>query len=183
MAAVTILGVDGGSRKTGFAVLKIENSEARLFYAELLRLDLVPYRDYPTARRLLRLKERTTELILEYRPDIVVVEKIRVNRGGRNMDSTLISAQSEAAASMGVHQASMEPLLVLANQVSSTLGIKGRSRDAKKQQTQDKIQKLFLDDLMGLGLYDPINGVQEDIADATALALVGRVYAKKEASN
>lgn len=179
MAAVTILGVDGGSRKAGFALLKFEKGGARLFYAELLRLDLARHKDLTLAERLYQVMQKTAELTRVYRPSIVVVEKIRVNRGGRNIDSTMISAQAEAAAAVGAVSAGCEPTLVLANQVASTLRLTGRKREEKKKQTQEKIIKLFGDDLLELGLLDPVKGVQEDIADATALAFVGLTYHNK----
>lgn len=78
--AIHILGIDPGSRFTGFAALKVSGDHFELVRAGVFTLDA----EKEFSRRLLKLSQNLQELVEVFRPHYVVVEKIFL---GRNADS------------------------------------------------------------------------------------------------
>jgi crossover junction endodeoxyribonuclease RuvC len=77
----TILGLDPGSRKTGFGLLRIETGSAGIerLASGALRLD----EDRPFAERLPELRDGIIRLIREHRPDEAALETCFVARSVR----------------------------------------------------------------------------------------------------
>jgi crossover junction endodeoxyribonuclease RuvC len=95
---VRILGVDPGSRLTGFGVIDIENGQARYVTSGCIRLP-----DGPLAERLKVIFESMTELVATHRPSIMAVERVFMHR---NADSALKLGHARGAAiCAGVTQA------------------------------------------------------------------------------
>lgn len=70
-----ILGIDPGSRITGFGVVDFENLRARYVTSGSVRST-----DGPFADRLRLIFRSVAEIVAEYRPDAVAVESIFVHR-------------------------------------------------------------------------------------------------------
>lgn len=98
MTHIRILGVDPGSRLTGFGVIDFENGQARYVTSGCIRLS-----DGPLAERLKVIFESMTELVVTHRPSIMAVERVFMHR---NADSALKLGHARGAAiCAGVTQA------------------------------------------------------------------------------
>jgi crossover junction endodeoxyribonuclease RuvC len=78
--SLTILGVDPGSRITGFGVIKVANGQIEHVNHGVILLD----GDASFPSRMTELGESFREVMGKYRPDHVVIEKIFL---GKNADS------------------------------------------------------------------------------------------------
>jgi crossover junction endodeoxyribonuclease RuvC len=78
--SLTILGVDPGSRITGFGVIKVQNGQIEHINHGVILLDADA--SFPT--RMTELGESFREVMEKYRPNHVVIEKIFL---GKNADS------------------------------------------------------------------------------------------------
>lgn len=90
MTHIRILGVDPGSRLTGFGVIDIESGRSRYVTSGCIRLP-----DGPLAERLKVIFESMTELVASHRPDIMAVERVFMHR---NADSALKLGHARGAA-------------------------------------------------------------------------------------
>ncbi|MDX1656754.1 MAG: crossover junction endodeoxyribonuclease RuvC [Candidatus Competibacteraceae bacterium] len=88
---VRLLGVDPGSRITGFGLIDLEGHHSRYITSGCIRLD--PAR--PLAERLQMIFESVARLIGEHRPNEVAVEQVFMHR---NPDSALKLGQARGAA-------------------------------------------------------------------------------------
>lgn len=78
--SVRILGIDPGSRVTGFGVIDFQDEQMRHVNHGIIQLGA----DESFPLRLRALGESITEIISRYRPNVVVIEKIFL---GKNADS------------------------------------------------------------------------------------------------
>lgn len=78
--AITILGVDPGSRITGFGVVRFENGRLEHINHGVILMD--DKTSFPA--RILELGQSFQEVLQKYNPDEVVIEKIFL---GKNADS------------------------------------------------------------------------------------------------
>ncbi|KYG67747.1 crossover junction endodeoxyribonuclease RuvC [Bdellovibrio bacteriovorus] len=78
--SVTILGVDPGSRITGFGVIRVENGRIEHINHGVILLDA----DQAFPYRMKELGSAFREVMTKYQPDQVVIEKIFL---GKNADS------------------------------------------------------------------------------------------------
>ncbi|MFP5519033.1 MAG: crossover junction endodeoxyribonuclease RuvC [Bdellovibrionia bacterium] len=78
--SLTILGVDPGSRVTGFGILRVERGQ--IFHVNH-GVILLPEKS-PFTERVLELGQAFREVLAKYQPDHVVIEKIFL---GKNADS------------------------------------------------------------------------------------------------
>jgi len=86
-----ILGIDPGSRLTGFGVVQIlSNGKVSYVASGVIKVPLVDL-----AERLRVIYEGVSEIITRYRPESVAVEKVFM---ARNADSALKLGQARAAA-------------------------------------------------------------------------------------
>ena len=150
-----ILGIDPGSRKTGFGIIEIEGR--KIHHVINGRL-LVGDGDFPD--RLKQIFEGLTDIIDRYQPDMMAIEKVFLHK---NADSALKLGQARGAAicagvshNLTVHEYS-------ATQIKKAVVGNGH---AKKEQVQY---------MMSVILSLP-EMPQEDAADALACALTHANY-------
>ena len=149
-APLRILGVDPGSRVTGYGLIEVVGSRQRCVAQDVIRLP-----ERPLEQRLLVLLTRLRELIVEHRPDEVAMEEVFVRR---NVASALVLGQARGAALCAVAEAGL-PLHEYAP-ASIKLAVAGSGR-AEKVQIQRMVRVL---------LNLPA-APAEDAADALACAL------------
>ncbi len=145
-----ILGIDPGSRKTGFGII-----ESGRYYPTYIVSGVIRVEKFSGAQRLKNIFESICQLIDQYQPDVMSVEKVFMYK---NPKSALILGQARgvilcAGALKGIPIMEYTP-----TQIKSTIVGKGH---ASKDQIQYMVHTLLkLTDLP-----------QEDAADALACAL------------
>jgi crossover junction endodeoxyribonuclease RuvC len=149
-ARARILGLDPGSRHTGFGVVDCRGNEA--VYVTCGAISTVR-KDFPG--RLQEIFERVRELAVEYRPTEIAIERVFVNR---NVDSALKLGQARGAALCGVFAAAAEVFEYSPREVKMAVVGSGA---ADKQQVQHMVRALLrIEGRLGA-----------DAADALAVAL------------
>ncbi|MBW6512583.1 MAG: crossover junction endodeoxyribonuclease RuvC [Desulfuromonadaceae bacterium] len=146
-----ILGIDPGSRITGYGV--IEKTGNRLVHID--NGPLVTKSTAPFADRLKQIYDGLGEIICRYAPEVVAVEQIFV---ARNVNSALKLGHARGAALLAGVNANLPIFEYTALQVKSAVVGYGR---ADKQQVQQMVRVL-------LSLPEI---AQEDSADALAVAI------------
>lgn len=149
-SSVRILGIDPGSRITGYGVIEVAGGRSRCLTQDVIRLG-----DGPLPQRLLRLLEQLRALIQDLRPQEVAMEEVFVKR---NVASALVLGQARGAAICAVAEAGL-PLHEYAP-ARIKLAVAGSGR-AEKPQIQHMIKIL-------LNLQSK---PRTDAADALACAL------------
>ena len=147
---VRILGIDPGSRFTGFGLIEVAGGKSRCLAQDVIRLG-----DGPLPERLLALMQRLCAVIAEFRPAEVALEQVFVRR---NVASALVLGQARGVAVCTVAEAGL-PLHEY-SPASIKQAIAGNGR-AEKHQMQHMVRLL-------LNLPE---APQEDAADALACAL------------
>lgn len=146
-----ILGIDPGSRLTGFGVIHVlSNGKISYVASGVVRVPAVSL-----AERLKVIYEGVSEVIGAYRPDAVVVEKVFM---ARNADSALKLGQARAAAVLAAANRQLPVSEYSALQVKQSLVGKGH---AQKEQVKHMVKALL--ELSG--------NPQADAADALACAI------------
>jgi len=145
-----ILGLDPGLRITGFGV--IEESNKKLIYIASGAVK-IPLGELPV--RLQTILEGVSEIIQEYRPQEVAVEKIFVNI---NPHSTLMLGQARGAVICAAVLNKLAVAEYTALQVKQAVVGRGH---AKKEQVQEMVRRL-----LALG-----GNPGPDAADALACAI------------
>ena len=145
-----ILGIDPGSRLTGFGIIDADGARVRHVVNGAIRTA-----DGPFPQRLRCIFEQLSQVLDEYRPDAVAVEQVFVNR---NVDSALKLGQARGAAICAavvrdLPVAEYAPLQIK----QAVVGTGG----ANKEQVQFMVRAL-------LKISQPL---QPDAADALAVAL------------
>jgi crossover junction endodeoxyribonuclease RuvC len=97
--AVRILGIDPGSRTTGFGLIETAASKNRCISHGVLRIP-----EGPLPARLLEIYRRLAELLREHQPDEVAIEQVFVRE---NAASALVLGQARGAAICAVAIASL----------------------------------------------------------------------------
>src|SRR5687768_13531362 len=95
-----ILGLDPGSRHTGFGIVECRDSEA-VYIAS----GAISTTESQFAGRLQQIFQRVRELVAEYQPAEIAIERVFVNK---NPDSALKLGQARGAALCGVFAATTE---------------------------------------------------------------------------
>jgi crossover junction endodeoxyribonuclease RuvC len=85
-----ILGLDPGSRRTGYGVIAVQGPQSHCLAHGRIEVDGLPF-----AERLARIHAGVAELIARWAPAEVAVERVFV---GRNVDSALKLGQARGAA-------------------------------------------------------------------------------------
>ncbi|MGQ0587892.1 MAG: crossover junction endodeoxyribonuclease RuvC [Gammaproteobacteria bacterium] len=145
-----ILGIDPGSRVTGYGLIEVQGSRQRCLAQGVIKLP-----EKALEQRLLLLLTRLRELIAEHRPDEAAMEQVFVRR---NVASALVLGQARGAALCAVAEAGL-PLHEYAP-ASIKLAIAGSGR-AEKPQIQRMVKVLL----------NLSAAPAEDAADALACAL------------
>lgn len=148
--ATRILGIDPGSRLTGFGLVEVTGAKSRCLTHDVIRLG-----DGPLPERLLALMVRLRAVCAEFKPDEVAMEQVFVQR---NAASALILGHARGVAVCAVAEAGL-PLHEYAP-ASIKQAITGNGR-ADKLQVQHMVRAL---------LNLPV-APAEDAADALACAL------------
>lgn len=150
MTAVRILGVDPGSRYTGYGI--IESTGGKNRYLACGRINAT-VGEMP--QRLLKILQGLGAVIAEFQPQEVALEEVFVNK---NMASALVLGQARGAAICAVAQAALPLSEYAAAQVKLALVGNGR---AEKAQVQHMVKVL-------LNLRE---AMAADASDALAVAL------------
>lgn len=147
---IRILGIDPGSRLTGFGVLDLDGEEATYVASGVVKsLD----GDFPA--RLKCIYESMTSIMDEYRPSVIAVESVFMHR---NAGSALKLGHARSAALCATFSFDVEVHEYAPREIKQAIVGKG---SATKEQIQHMVVRL-------LGLpQSPV----EDAADALAAAL------------
>lgn len=149
--SMTILGLDPGSRYTGFGVVAGSGSRVRLI--DQGRIVLPPSR--PLAERLGLLSRRLDEILDRHRPDIAVLEGLF---SGVNVRSLIVLAQARGALLAALSRAELEICEYTPSQIKSAVTGSGR---ADKEQVAKMVRMI-------LGYRDELS---VDASDALAAAI------------
>ena len=90
--ACRILGLDPGSRRTGFGVIAVEGPDSRCLAHGHIEVEALPL-----AERLARIHAGVSALIAQWRPTEVAIERVFL---GRNVDSALKPVKHAALRSL-----------------------------------------------------------------------------------
>lgn len=149
--AVRVLGIDPGSRLTGWGIVEHAASATRHVDNGVLVLDAKA----PLCDRLLAIHEGVTALIAEHAPDVVAVEGVF---SARNAGSALKLGQARGAALVAASRAGLPVFEYAPTEVKQSVVGTGR---AEKEQVQQMIRII-------LGLREV---AQADASDALAVAV------------
>lgn len=145
-----ILGIDPGSRKTGFGVVESGRYHATYVVSGVIRVE-----KFSGAQRLKNIFESVCQIIDQYQPDIMAIEKVFVHKNPR---SAIILGQARGVILCAAAIKDVPIMEYTPTQIKSTIVGKGH---ANKEQIQYMVQNI-------LKLSQP---PQEDAADALACAL------------
>lgn len=148
-----IIGIDPGSRKTGYGIIDVQGKTRELQHIAhgVLRLDV----ENDIAQRMGELASRLRDLIEQYRPTQCALEDIFVSEGLR---SALILGQARGAvlATMGLHDVPVQDFAP----TKVKLALTGAGRASKLQVSEIVRMILKIDDKPA-----------EDAGDALAIAI------------
>lgn len=145
-----ILGIDPGSRITGYGIID-SNGKRSVYVAS----GCIRVKGENLAQRLCSIFDATQNLVAEYRPDELAIEKVFMHR---NADSALKLGQARGAAICAVANQSIATIEYSATQIKQSVVGKG---SAAKQQVQHMVRILL----------NLSAAPQADAADALAAAL------------
>ena len=145
-----ILGVDPGSRITGYGLIRVEGRRLEYLDSGCIRMG-----EKPLCERLQIIYAGLAELIATYRPVEFAIEQVFL---ARNADSALKLGQARGAAIVCAANAGLPVFEYSARQVKQSIVGKG---SAEKTQVQHMVQALL----------NLSSKPQADAADALAIAL------------
>ena len=146
-----ILGIDPGSRKTGFGIVETDGKRTLYVTSGVIKLPV----NEPLAARLKVLAESLDQIISEYQPTLAVIEQVFM---AKSADSALKLGQARGAAMVVCALADLEVHEYATRQIKqAVVGTGG----ASKEQVQHMVTRL---------LKLP-STPQEDASDALAAAL------------
>ncbi len=146
----TILGIDPGSRKTGFGVIHALGSKSAYITSGIIHVADLPFHE-----RLKSIFESVREVIDLHQPEVMVVEQVFM---AKNANSALKLGQARGAAITAGAVAGCDVVEYSARQIKQAVVGKGA---ASKEQVQHMVKHLLKLDGMP----------KEDAADALAGAL------------
>lgn len=147
---ITVLGIDPGSRATGFGVVSVSGPKVTYVASGVIRAEGENF-----AERLHVIYDQMTSLLGEHRPEEVAIERVFMHR---NADSALKLGQARAAAICATFGRPVPIHEYAAREVKQAVTGAG---GAEKEQVQAMVKRL-------LGLSGRL---QSDAADALAVAL------------
>ena len=147
---IRILGIDPGSRITGYGIVESDGAETRYVASGCIRISATDF-----SARLEEVYNGVRGLIEEYDPGQAAIEKVFVHR---NADSALKLGQARAAAICGTFGGHLELFEYAARQIKQAVVGKG---GADKQQVQHMVKAIL--SLRGMP--------GQDEADALAVAI------------
>jgi len=146
-----ILGIDPGSRITGFGIVETDNADVGFIQAGTIRTNTKE----PHAQRLKSIYDGLCQLIEQHRPDVFAIERVFV---ARNPASALILGQARGTAMLAGANYELDVVEYSAKEIKQAVVGKG---GAGKEQVQHMVRVL-----LGLTSVPP-----EDAADALACAI------------
>lgn len=146
-----ILGIDPGSRKTGFGVIRAERGTSTYVTSGIIKLPV----DEPLAPRLAVLFDALNQIIDEHAPEQLAIEQVFLARGP---DAALKLGQARGAAMVACVKRGLQVHEYSARQIKQAVVGTGA---ANKEQVQHMVKTL-------LKLPAP---PREDAADALAAAM------------
>lgn len=145
-----ILGVDPGSRVTGYGIIELQGQQASYLSSGCIRLG-----EQPLAARLAQIYSDLQTLIGQYQPQVMAIEQVFVSH---NPSSALKLGQARGAAICAGAGAGLPISEYTPTQIKQTVAGTGR---AAKQQIQHMVKILL-----------QVQGaIAADAADALAVAL------------
>lgn len=147
------LGIDPGSRRTGWGVVRAEGSQLSCLGFGVIAAEL----DGPLAERLVTIFEGLTEALESHRPETVFLESIFHHKSAK---SALVLGQARGVALLAAARALREVGEVSPAEVKKAVTGSGR---AEKEQVQEMVRIL-----LGLRARAPA-----DASDALAIAIAG----------
>lgn len=147
---VTILGIDPGSRITGFGLIRVENGKATYLTSGCIKIS-----EGTIPERLKQIHYDLTEIIEQYQPDEAAIEEVFVST---NLSSALKLGQARGAAITTIVRHDISVAEYTARQIKKAVTGYGA---ADKPQMQEMVKTLL--NLPGRP--------QADAADALAVAL------------
>lgn len=155
-----ILGIDPGSRITGYGVIDISGRNPRYIDSGCIRMDS----KMPMSERLHTIFKGVDYLIGHYKPTIFSIEEVFMHK---NPQSALKLGQARGVAICAAAMAELEIHEYAATRIKQTIVGRGH---AKKEQVQHMVQSLL-----------KLNRrPQEDAADALAAALTHAFHRRLE---
>ena len=148
-----VLGIDPGLNVTGYGLVVLDGREPRIVEAGAIRTDPKA----PATRRIAQIHADLAELLAEFRPDMVAIEKLYAHY--KHPRTAILMAHARGVILLAAEQAGIGVRDLPATEVKKSLTGNGH---AGKRQVQRAVQTTF-----GLAaLPDP-----PDVADAIAIAL------------
>lgn len=151
MNITRIIGIDPGSRVTGYGIIDSDGHTFQLIEAGCIRLP-----DSAFAIRLKRLHEKLSEICTQHKPDLAAVEQIFY---ARNVRSALLLGQVRGVILLSLISSSCEIFEYSALEVKSAVTGYGR---AEKHQLRKMIE---------LMVHADFSSSKYDVTDALGLAL------------
>ena len=147
---IRILGIDPGSRITGYGILESDGSASRYIDSGCIRTESANFID-----RLNEIYTRMRALVTEFEPQQLAIEKVFVHR---NADSALKLGQARAAAICGTFGRDLELFEYAARAIKQAVVGRGA---ADKGQVQHMVKAILMLETLPL----------QDEADALATAI------------
>lgn len=148
-----ILGLDPGSVRVGYGLIKKERGELQLIKAGLLKI-----LSKDGGQRLLELEKSFSELLKKQKPDLIVLEKIFFMK---NLKTAVEVAQSRGVLTLIIAKHKIPLLEFSPTEIKSAATGYGRADKKAVAKMVEKILKI-----------DKIKAV-DDISDALAAAITG----------
>jgi len=145
-----ILGIDPGSRITGYGVIRQSRNQFQYLGSGCIRLG-----DAPLPERLINIFNGVSEIITQFKPDSFAIEQVFL---AHNPDSALKLGQARGSAIVAAGHAGLEVAEFSARQIKQAVVGKGNAEKAQVQHMVSHILKLN-------------QKPQADAADALAVAL------------
>ena len=145
-----ILGIDPGFRTTGLGVIESDGHHSRYIVSGVVKVE-----NLTLSQRLQKIHEAVKEVIDEFTPELVAIEKVFVHK---NVDSALKLGQARGAAICAAAGYAIDVSEYSPREIKkATVGSGG----ATKEQVQHMVQMI-----LALG-----EGLGEDASDALAVAI------------
>ncbi|MCP4271238.1 MAG: crossover junction endodeoxyribonuclease RuvC [Gammaproteobacteria bacterium] len=149
-----ILGIDPGSRTTGYGVIRVDGQKQSYIDSGCIRV-VAPNKTLPLAERLKIIFDGISNVIADYHPDEVAIEQVFM---ARNADSALKLGQARGVAMVAASNHAIDVAEYSALAIKKAVVGTGR---ADKSQVQHMVKSILC--LSGKP--------QSDAADALAVAL------------
>jgi crossover junction endodeoxyribonuclease RuvC len=153
-----VLGVDPGSRATGYGVIEIEGATPRARACGVIRP-----RESSLALRLVQIQDELADLIREWRPDCAALESVFA---AKNVRSALLLGHARGAALVACGRAGLEVSEYAPAEVKA--GVVGYGRATKPQVQQMVIALLAL---QGVPAFDATDALAVGLCHANGLRL------------